>query len=365
MTQKDSYPLPNVQDCLDSLDGAKFFSSMDLCSGYWQVKMSEDAKDKTSFYGAGGGLWRFTVMPFGLCNAPATFERLMERVLGQLQWQICLCYLDDILIFSKTVEQHLDHLRTVFQRLREAKLKLKPKKCHFFQCQVAFLGHIVSPEGIATDPNKIQKVTDCPPPQDVHEVRSALGLFSYYRRFIPHFSEVAKPLIKLTEKDRAFTWGEEQQLAFEQLKELLEQAPILSHPRSEGLFILDTDASNKGIGAVLSQVQDNEEKVIAFGSKTLTKPERNYCITRRELLAVVHFVQQFKHFLLGQRFLIRTDNSAVRYWMRIQSDSYDPQGQTARWMVRLAAFDFEIKHRPGKQHANADSMSRMPFLKCA
>ena len=365
VTQKDSYPLPNIQDCLDSLEGAKFFSSVDLSSGYWQVKMSEDAKDKTSFYGAGGGLWRFKVMPFGLCNAPATFERLMERVLGQLRWQICLCYLDDILIFSGSVDEHLVHLQTVFQRLREAKLKLKPKKCHFFQKQVTFLGHIVSAEGIMTDPSKVLKIAECPAPQDVHEVRSVLGLFSYYRRFMPHFSELAKPLIKLTEKNRVFSWGREQQDAFDQLKQLLEQAPVLAHPRKEGSFILDTDASNEGIGAVLSQVQDDEEKVIAFASKTLSKTERNYCITRRELLAVVYFTEQFKHFLLGRPFLIRTDNSAVRYWMRLQSNSYDPQGQTARWMIKLAAFDFEIKHRSGKQHGNADSMSRMPFLKCA
>ena len=365
VTKKDSYPLPNMQDCLDSLDGAKFFSSMDLCSGYWQVQMSEDAKDKTSFYGAGGGLWRFTVMPFGLCNAPATFERLMERVLGQLQWQICLCYLDDILIFSRTVVQHIEHLRKVFSRLRQAKLKLKPKKCHFFQKQVSFLGHVVSEDGVGTDPKKIVRVMDCPAPQDVHEVRSIMGLFSYYRRFIPHFSDLAKPIIKLTEKNREFQWAEEQQQAFDQLKQALSSAPILSHPRTEGQFILDTDASNEGIGAVLSQVQDGEEKVITFGSKTLTKTEKNYCITRKELLAVVHFVQQFKHFLLGRRFLVRTDNSAVRYWTQIHSETYDPQGQTARWMVKLAMFDFEIKHRPGKQHSNADGVSRRPFLRCA
>lgn len=367
VTQKDSYPLPNIQDCLDSLDGAKFFSSMDLCSGYWQVQMTEEAKDKSSFYGAGGGLWRFKVMPFGLCNAPATFERLMERVLGRLQWQICLCYIDDILIFSRTAAQHLEHLRTVFLRMRDAKLKLKPKKCHFFQKRVAFLGHVVSEEGVSTDPEKIQRIEDCPAPQDIHQVRSILGLFSYYRRFIPHFSDIARPIIRLTEKKEKenFHWTQEQEDAFQQLKEALSSAPILSHPRTEGQFILDTDASSEGIGAVLSQIQDGEERLIAFSSKTLSKAERNYCITRRELLAVVYFVQQFKHFLLGRKFLVRTDNSAVRYWTKIHSDTYDPQGQTARWMVKLAMFDFDIKHRAGRQHLNADGVSRLPFLRCA
>ena len=304
-------------------------------------------------------------MPFGLCNAPATFERLMEKVLGQLQWQILLCYLDDILIFSKTVSQHFDHLRAVLQRLREARLKLKPKKCHFFCQQVTFLGHVVSQDGVSTDPDKIKKVKECPSPKDVHEVRSVIGLMSYYRRFMPHFSEVAKPLIKLTEKDQVFQWQSEQEEAFQKLKELLITAPVLVHPRTEGLFILDTDASNEGIGAVLSQIQDDEEKVVAYASKTLSKTERNYCITRRELLAVVQFVTQFKHFLLGRKFLVRTDNSAVRYWMKIHSDTYDPQGQTARWLVKLSAYDFEIKHRPGSQHSNADGLSRAPFIRCA
>ena len=365
VTVKDSYPLPNIQDCLDSLDGAKYFSTMDLCSGYWQVELTEDAKDKTSFYGVGGGLWRFTVMPFGLCNAPATFERLMERVLRQLQWQICLCYIDDVLVYSRSASEHLLHLNAVFERLQKANLKLKPSKCHFFQRRVAFLGHIVTPEGVATDPDKVKRVQDWPPPEDLHEVRCALGLFSYYRKFIPHFSEVAKPLVKLTEKNQQFRWGLAQQEAFDRLKQLFNEAPILAHPRSDGEFILDTDASNEGIGAVLSQIQDGEERVIAFASKTLSQAERNYCITRRELLAVVTFCEQFRHFLIGKKFKVRTDNVAVKYWTNLHSAGYEPLGQVARWLVRLATFDFSIGHRPGRQHNNADSMSRRPFLICA
>jgi len=309
------------------------------------VQLDEDAKDKTAFYGAGGGLWRFTVMPFGLCNAPATIERLMERVLGQLQWHICLCYIDDVLVYSRSVDQHIDHLAAVLQRLRDAHLKLKPKKCHFFQKRVKFLGHIVSDQGIQTDPEKIQKINHCPPPRDLHEVRGILGLCSYYRRFMPHFSEVAKPLTRLTEKDVSFHWGEAQDEAFQKLKELLSQAPVLAHPRKEGQFILDTDASDEGIGAVLSQIQDGEERVIGYASRMLSKTERNYCITRRELLAVVTFCEQFKHFLLGRKFLVRTDNSAVRYWTKIHSDVYDAEGQVARWLVRLASYNFEIKHK--------------------
>lgn len=361
ITKKDSYPLPNMQDCLESLGGAKHFSTMDLSAGYWQVGMTEAAKDKTSFYGIGGGLWRFNVMPFGLCNAPATFERLMERVLGQLQWQICLCYLDDIMVFSSTVTEHLDHLETIFQRLRAAKLKLKPKKCHFFRKEVTFLGHIVSSEGIATDPAKISKVQDCPAPRDVHEVRSIVGLMSYYRRFIPQFADLARPIIHLTEKGVPFEWGEEQEAAFTELKKRLTTSPVLAYPCSEGQFTLDTDASDCGIGAVLSQLQDGEEKVIAYGSRALSKSERNYCVTRREMLAVVHFTNMYRHFLLGRPFLVRTDNTAVRYW---RSMTYQPAGQVARWVEKLQAFDFRAEHRPGKKHCNADGLSRKPFTHC-
>jgi len=289
----------------------------------------------------------------------------MERVLRQLQWQICLCYIDDVLVFSRSAGEHLLHLNAVFQRLKEADLKLKPSKCHFFQRRVAFLGHVVTAEGVATDPEKVKKVQDWPAPQDLHELRSALGLFSYYRRFIPNFSDVAKPLILLTEKNQTFRWGMAQQEAFDRLKQLFVEAPILAHPRADSDFILDTDASNEGIGAVLSQVQDGEERVIAFASRTLSKAERNYCITRRELLAVVVFCEQFRHFLIGRKFQVRTDNSAVRYWTKIQSAGYEPLGQVARWLVRLATFNFTIGHRAGRHHGNADSMSRRPFLTCA
>lgn len=362
VTKRDSYPLPNMQDCLESLAGTKCFSTMDLSSGYWQVGLSEDAQDKSSFYGVRGGLWKFKVMPFGLTNAPATFERLMERVLGQLQWQICLCYIDDVLVFSKTVEQHLANLEAVFIRLDQAGLKLKPKKCHFFREKVKFLGHVVSSEGISTDPDKIDKVKNCPNPKNVHEVKSITGLCSYYRQFIPSYSDVVQPVQCLVEKGRPFVWGERQEESFKKLKELLTEAPVLAYPQNEGLFILDTDASNVGIGCVLSQLQNGEERVIAYGSRALTKTERNYCITRRELLAVVHFTKHFQHFLLGRQFKVRTDNSAVKY---MKSLAYEPFEQKSRWLEKLANFDFVTEHRPGSKHQNADSLSRPPFVVCA
>lgn len=362
VTHKDSYPLPNMEDCIDSLGGAKYFSTVDLSAGYWQVQLDEDAKDKSSFYGVGGGLWRFTVMPFGLCNAPATFERLMEKVLEQLQWQICLCYLDDILIFSRTVTEHFARIRMVLDRMRDAGLRLKPKKCQFFKEQTLFLGHVVSRDGIRADPEKISKVTECREPEDVHEVRSLHGFLNYYRRFIPNFSSIARPIIDLTKKDVPFRWGVEQDEAFQRLKTLLTEAPLLAYPRETGEFILDTDASDVGIGAVLSQVQDGEERVIAYGSKSLEKAERNYCITRRELWAVVHFVEHYRHFLIGRHFRVRTDNAAVRYWKSLNMEA---SGQGARWMTKLTEYHFDITHRAGKDHGNADGLSREPFIRCA
>ena len=291
---KDSYPLPRIDDSLDALAGAKCFSTLDLASGYWQVGMTEEAKRKSAFV-TPGGLFQFKCMPFGLCNAPSTFERLMEQVLAGLQWQICLVYLDDVIVYSRDFTEHVERLEIILKRISEAGLKLKPKKCHFFCERVIYLGHKVSAEGIATDPEKVRAVQDWGVPKNLTDVRSFLGLCSYYRRFIPQFSTIAKPLTRLTEKDHGFRWGDEQEEAWATLKHKLLSAPVLAYPDPQKEFILDTDASAFGIGAVLSQVQDGQERVIAYGSRCLTKEERRYCVTRKELLAVVYFLKHFRH----------------------------------------------------------------------
>ena len=356
---KDAYPLPRIDDTLDSLAGATCFSTLDLASGYWQVGLTEEAQTKSAFV-THSGLYQFKVMPYGLTNAPSTFERLMERVLQGLQWQICLVYIDDVIIYSRTVEEHVSRLELVLQKLAEAGLKLKPKKCHLFRTKVLYLGHIVSADGVSTDPEKVEAVKEWGVPKDLTDVRSFLGLCSYYRRFIPHFSTIAKPLTKLTEKNQEFHWGPEQEEAWAELKRKLLQAPILSYPDPKGEFILDTDASAYGMGAVLSQVQGGQEKVIAYGSKSLTKEERRYCVTRKELLAVVYFVKYYRHYLYGQKFTIRTDHGALRWLINFK----DPQGQVARWLEILGTYDFDIQHRPGLKHNNADSMSRGPCRQC-
>src|SRR3989442_2994259 len=355
LTRKDSYPLPRITDCLDALGKAKYFSTFDLRSGYFQIAMEGSDRDKTSFITRRGS-YRFTAMPFGLCNAPATFQRLMDVVTIGLNYEICLVYLDDIILFSRTIEEHLLRLKLLLNRLRGANLKLKPSKCFLLQRKVNFLGHVISEGSIATDPEKIEQVRSWPRPQNTTETRSFIGLVIYYRRFVNQFAKVAAPLHALAAKNAKFIWTEECEIAFEELKKRLITSPILAMPNDDGEFRLDTDASNYAIGAVLSQVQNAEERVIAYASRTLRRPERNYCVTRKELLAVVHFTSAFRPYLLGRDFLIRTDHSALR-WLK---HTPEPIGQQARWLERLEAFNFRIEHRPGTKHGNADALSRGP-----
>ena len=356
VTIKDSHPLPRIDDTLDALSGAKIFSVLDLRSGYWNVKISDKDKPKTAFSIPGSGLWQFTKMSFGLCNAPATFVRLMEKVLRGLSWKICLVYLDDIIVYSNSFEQHLENLSQVFDCLCKADLKMSPKKCSLFKDQVLFLGHVVSAGGISTDPTKLESVTNWPVPKTVKQVRSFLGLCSYYRRFVKNFADIARPLHQLTEANRKFDWTDSCQQSFNTLKTALTSAPILSYPTSDDPFILDTDASNEGMGAVLSQVQNGIERVICYFSKAFSKQERRYCVTRRELLAVVASIKNFHHYLYGRNFLVRSDHGALRWLFKFKN----PEGQIARWLETLSTYNFKIEHRAGRIHSNADALSRRP-----
>ena len=343
LTLKDAYPLPRIDECLESLGGSKWFSTLDLASGYWQCEVEESDRPKTAF-STHKGLFQFKVMPFGLSNAPACFERLMELVLRGLLWEKCLCYLDDIIVMGKTFVEALDNLKTVFERFRNANLKLKPKKCVLFQTEVLFLGHKVTAEGITTDPSKVESVKTWPQPTSLSELRSFLGLVGYYRRFIPDFSEIAAPLTRLTQKFSKFVWSPQCTESFEKLKELLVSAPILTFPQGDGVFVLDTDASLEGVGAVLSQIQDGEERVISFASRKLSRTQRNYCTTYRELLAVVMFVKQFHHYMWGRPFVVRTDHSSLLWLKRFKR----PEGLLARWLSILDTYDFTLEHRKGK-----------------
>ncbi|KAJ8016328.1 hypothetical protein DPEC_G00006050 [Dallia pectoralis] len=355
VTEKDAYPLPRIDDALDSLNQAQWFSTLDLASGYWQVEVDPIDRPKTAF-STRQGLFEFNVLSFGLCNAPSTFQRLMDVVLADSQWTSCLVYLDDIIVFGRSFQEHLIRLDEVLSKLSRANLKVKPAKCNLFASQVQYLGHIISAKGVMADPAKIEAVRSWPTPKNQTEVRSFVGLASYYRRFVKGFAEIARPLHQLTEKGRRFKWEENCQRAFNQLKAGLISSPVLSYPDPHHTFILDTDASNVGIGAVLSQEVDGLEQVIAYASRALTKQERKYATTKKELLGMVTFTKYFKHYLLGKEFILRTDHNSLRWLHNFKG----LEGQLARWVEQLANFHYKIVHRPGKQHGNADALSRLP-----
>ena len=359
VTRFDAYPLPRIDETIESLGGAKYFSTLDLLSGYWQVGLTEEAKLKSAFT-TRRGLFLWNVMPFGLCNAPSTFERLMETVLQGLQWQTCLIYLDDIVVFAKSATEMLSRLDEVFTRLTGAGLKLKPRKCKLFATQTEYLGHIISQEGIEVSPDKIKAIVEWPPLETVTDVRSFLGTASYYRRFIKDFATIASPLHSLTNHGAEWSWTDEHQKSFEMLKAALSTTPVLKFPVPEAPYVLDTDASLTGIGAVLSQIVDGVEMVVGYASRTLSKSERNYCVTRRELLAVVNFVKHFRPYLYGRHFTVRTDHSSLQWLLNFK----EPEGQVARWLESLSEYDFKVEHRPGVRHGNADGLSRMPCRQC-
>ena len=354
-TVKDAFPLPRTQDCLDAVAGARIFSTMDITSAYSQIPIREQDIPKTAFV-TKYGLYEHVTMPFGLCNAPMTFQRVMELALAGLQWDTCLIYLDDVIIFSRDFDEHVRRLREVLKRLREASLKLKPKKCNLFKSQVRFLGHVINEEGALPDPDNVAKLVNWPVPAKVKDVRAYLGLGNYYRRFVKGYSQLVKPLTELTCKGVAFDWTPACQQAFEKLKSVLLSPEIMAYPSDDGDYLLDCDACDVSIGAVLSIVKDSRERVVAYGSRTLNRAERNYCVTDRECLAVKYFCEHYKHYLLGREFAVRTDHQALKWLFSMK----EPKGRIARWIEALSPFNFSISYRPGKQHLNADAMSRCP-----
>jgi transposase InsO family protein/ribosomal protein L21E len=321
--------------------------------------MDEADKAKTAF-STRKGLKQFTVMPFGLASAPATFQRLMEVTLADLNWSRAILYLDDVIVFGKDFDATFQNLEMVLQRFREANLTLKPSKCNLFQTSCEFLGHIVSRDGVSCDPKKIEAVKNWPKPENVKDVRSFVGFAQYYRKYIRHFSHIAAPLHELTKKNTKFVWTEQCENAFQLLKDKLVQAPVLAYPDPNETFILDTDASNLGIGAVLSQVQKGEERPIAYASKKLSPSQRNYCVTMRELLAVVVFVKEYHHYLWGRQFILRTDHASLVWLVNFK----EPTGMLARWISILGNYKFTTLHRKGSLHGNADALSRQSAKKC-
>ena len=356
ITKLDLFPLPRIDDSLDMLAHTKYFTTLDLAAGYWQVPMEPQSQEKTAF-ATHSGLYEFRVMPYCLCNAPATFQRLMETVLAGLARDSCLVYLDDILVIGKSFAEHLQNLQQVFTRLQEAGLRLKPRKCQMVKRSVEYLGYVVTSEGIAADPKKVTAVCDFPEPKDLKTLRSFVGLASYYRRFIPSFSKVAAPLFELTKKNTPFHWSASCQVAFKSLKEALTNAPVLAFPRFGDGYLLETDASGVGLGAVLAQKQDDgTTRPIAYASRTLQSHERNYGVTELEALGVVWAVRHFRHYLYGTRCDVFTDHEALKTLL----NTPHPSGKLARWGLSLQELDVHIHYRPGPKNSNADALSRCP-----
>ena len=357
-TIKSRYPLPNIQDLFDQVRGAKVFSKLDLASGYHQVPVNPADIPKTAIV-TRYGQFEYTVMPFGLCNAPATFSRMMNKVLGAFLDDFVVVYLDDVLIFSKSLDEHVQHLRTVLDVLRANKLFAKRRKCAFAQDSISYLGHIITGDGIKTDPAKIAAVQDWPTPTNVHDVRAFLGLCSYYRRFVPKFAHVASPLTDLTADgvhDVQAAWGVPQQQAFEKLKALLVSAPILVHADPDKPFVLRTDASDFALGAVLMQEHEGCLHPVAYHSRKFTPAERRYGAYAREMSAVIDSLKHFEYYCDGQHTTVESDQEALSwFWQQSHLDK-----QQARWMAALQAYDLQLKYVAGKFNLVADALSRRP-----
>ena len=367
VTKKDAYPIPRIDEMLDGLNGSKYFCTLDLASGYWQIAMHRDDMEKTAFI-THIGLYEWKVLPFGLCNAPATFCRLMETVMSDIIWSKCMVYLDDIIAFGKTFEATLENLRAVFERLKANTLKLSPKKCSLFKTKVEYLGHEVSDEGIKPSPAKVNSLHNMAMPRTITQIKSFVGFCSYYRRFIKHFSELAVPLNDLTKKGALVnTDTPECRRAFEDLKKSLMEAPMLHYVDPKLPFILDTDASDNAIGACLAQIAQDEdgkpyERPIAFASKTLNASRRRYCTTKKELYAVVYYLNYWRSMLSGCDLIVRTDHYSLLWLLSFEKEQGCP-GMYFRWASQITTHNMvrslKIVHRPGAAHVNADALSRL------
>jgi ribonuclease HI len=354
LTVKNRYPLPRIDDLFDQLQGASYFSKIDLRSGYHQLQVHDDDIPKTAFR-TRYGHYEFLVMPFGLTNAPAAFMDLMNRVCRPYLDKFVIVFIDDILVYSRSKQDHERHLLTILQVLRDEQLYAKFSKCEFWLRQVQFLGHVVNAQGIQVDPTKIEAIKKWEAPRTPTEVRSFLGLAGYYRRFIGNFSKIALPLTQLTQKTRDFVWGESQEKAFQVLKDKLCSAPVLSLPDGTEDFVVYCDASHQGLGCVLMQ----RGKAIAYASRQLKVHEKNYTTHDLELGAVIFALKIWRHYLYGTKCTIFTDHKSLQHVFNQKMLNM----RQRRWIELLSDYDCEIKYHPGKANIVADALSRKERVK--
>jgi hypothetical protein len=356
ITTKDVYPLPNIEDSLSYLEGARIFSIIDLRSGYHQIEVNPEDRQKTAFI-TQDGLFEWKVMPFGLTNAPATFQRTMDTVLAGLKYNSCLVYLDDILVFSRTMEEHLVILEKVFSRLLQADLRISLEKSRFGLEEILYLGYVISPDGQKPDPEKLAAVQQFPLPDSITMLQSFLGLCNYYRKFVEGFSKLSAPLYAMTKKDAEFEWTNDTIEVFNKLKEKLCSPPVLTHYHQNRPHKVHTDASQVGLGAVLLQQEpDGSWRVISYISRRTSKAEANYSITELEGTAVIFALEKFRPYLEGTSFTIVTDHCALCQL----KNRKNLNRRLARWLLTLQDFDCKLEYKSGKKHTDADCLSRYP-----
>lgn len=349
MTIKNRFPIPLIEDLMDELGGSKVYSKIDLRAGYHQVRMDPNDVHKTAFR-THGGHYAYRVMHFGLTNAPATFQGLMNGVFKKYFQKFVLIFFDDILIYSSTFSEHMEHLRVVFELMRGNQLYAKRSKCAFATSHVEYLGHFIEAKGVSTDPNKVKAVQEWPIAKNLKALRGFLGLAGYYQRFFKDFGLIARPLTTLTKKD-AFVWHKEAENSFETMKKTLCEAPVLALPRFDKKFVVETDASGKGIGAVLMQ----DGQPLAYISRHLKGKQLALSIYEKELLAVIFAVQKWRHYLLTQHFIIRTDQRSLKYVLEQRLNTPIQQ----QWLPKLLEFDYTIQYKKGKENLVADVLSRV------
>lgn len=353
VTKRDTYPLPRVVSTLDNLRNAKYLSTIDLKSAFWQIPLDDTSKEKTAFAVPGRGLYQFKVMPFGLVNASQTQQRLMDKLFHSVEDNVW-AYLDDIIVCSSSFDRHIKLLRQVIKILKDANITVNIDKCRFARASLRYLGYIVDKDGLRTDPDKVTAILNFPRPKNLTELKRFIGLASWYRRFVNKFSEIAAPLHDLTKGKRPFRWTQEADSAFTKLKTMLTDTPVMACPDYSKPFIIQCDASNIGVGAVLCQSTGNAEQAVAYLSRKLSDREKKFSTSERELLSVVYAIEKFRPYIEGSHFKVITDHSALQWLHNMK----DPHGRLARWSLKLQQFDFEIVHRPGKCNVVPDTLSR-------